>query len=301
MGEFFDNIFSSPVNTVKAICLVAAIILGIVIIAIISGKAKRKKFKFEDLDLTYEKERQKILKENSVHFFFWEAIIFHMLRIKNPSKTIVILFRVILAVAALIAGFTFHYLAIYFVFEVVMYLYSVNKAKKVEDENGLSSIPNTNEFLDMYIPAVNNGQSVNMIMDRYVSQKKDPALTLWWQSPDRDEIDPPMEWEDVIKIYKNGYYSEQTGNVDSAEVYQKDIMKQMSYYNNFKEKIGEINPIKGCYYIFMPIILLLSWVNDPDFWSDLFGLADTLILCALLYAFTFFISDLHKETCNKLF
>ena len=300
MAEFLNSLVSDPIGLVKIVTIIVLFIIGVIVISFCASKSKEKKFNFEELNLNNEKDKKRF-EEESIHLFAFEKIIFTMFHIRKPSKVIVMTERISLAAAAVIMGFLFHYLAIYFVFEVVMYLYSVNKAKKVEDDNGLTSIPKTNAFLDMYIPAVNNGQSVNQIMDRFVTQEKDPELTLWWSSENRDEIDPPLEWNDVIKIYKNGYYSEQNGNEDSAEVYQKDIMKQMTYYNNFKEKIGEINPIKLCYYIFMPIILVMSWINDSAFWSGIFGLADTILLCILLFIFTFFISDLHKETCNKLF
>lgn len=300
MREILNNLFSDSIGLVKVISVIGVLALGLTIISVVVAKSKEKKFSFEELNLNNEKER-KIEKNKGVKLFFWEEIIFKMFHIKNPSTMIVIMERLLLCAVILIMGFTFHYLAIYFVFEIIMFVYSKNKEKKVEDDNGLTYIPKTNAFLDMYIPAVNNGQSVNQIMDRFVMQEKDPELTLWWESPDRDEIEPPLAWNDVIKIYKNGYYSEQNGNEDSAEVYQKDIMKQMVYYNNFKEKIGEINPIKMCYYIFMPIILIISWINDPLFWSDIFGLVDTIVLCMLLFMFTFFITNLHKETCDKLF
>lgn len=300
MLDYFSSLISDPIAIVKLVTIVALFVACIVIISICVSKSKEKRFNFDQLDLNNESEKKRIAEKN-VKMMPWEAIIFRTFGIKKPSRTLLLTERIGLASVAIILGIIFHWMAVYFVFEVIMYIWSNWKTAQVEDENGLTFIPKTNAFLDMYIPAVNNGQSVNQIMDRFVDQEKDPELTLWWNSENRNEIDPPLAWNDVVKIYRNGYYSEQNGNVDSAEVYQRDIMKQMAYYNMFKEKIGEIKPIKLCYYVFMPIILIMSWINDPSFWGGVFGIVDVILLCMLLFIFTFFMNDIHKETCQKLF
>ena len=291
------NIFYMKIGLISILVLTVVLVIKLIFDKINKKNTEIKFFEEQERSLGKSKAEQ----FDKVRLFGPEKILLTILKVKNPSKVFVNLIRISIVALALIAFYQFGFLSLYLVFELFMILFTKNKEKEVEDANGLTYIPKTNSFLDMYIPAINNGESVNQIMDRFVDAEKDPDLTKWWLSENRDIEDVPMMWYDVIQIYRNGYYNEQNGYQDSSEIYQKDLIRQQTYYNHFKEKIGEIQPIKSVYYAFMPIILILSWFSDPAFWSGLFGLLDVMFLCLMLFIFSFLISSLHKNTCNKLF
>lgn len=281
---------------VKIGAIVLAVILAFCIGIAVIGKTQKRAFSFDEIE-----EESLTKAAPKVRMFGYEKMLFNMLKIKQPTNTLLWLERCLIVAVGLGAAYFIGWLVVYFLFEVFMFFYTKNREKTVEDANGLTYIPKTNAFLDMYIPAVNNGESVNQIMDRFVDQESDPDLTKWWFDEHHNFTDVPMQWNDVIKIYANGYYNEQNGFEDSSEIFQKDIVRQQTYYNNFKEKVGEIGPIKMCYYIFMPICCCISYFNDPTFWKGFWGAIDTGLLCVLLFVFSFLLSNLHKDTCEKLF
>lgn len=285
----------------KVFIIVTLFVLAIIVVKAVIDKNTKNTFSFDEILEGVSPDKKKKEKLGGIKLFAIENFIFTILKIKKPSKAIIIIERLVVVAIGLTMAYLFNFLAIFFVFEVFMWFKTKNKEKEVEDANNLTSIPKTNAFLDMYIPAHNNGESVNKIMNRFVEQEKDPELTKWWFSEDRESEEPPLFWRDVIKIYNNGLYNEQNGFEDSSEVYQRDIMTQQTYYNHFKEKIGEIAPIRGCYYMFMPVVCMISWINDKEFWGSMFGLLDVAIMCGLMFIFTTLLGKLHKDTCEKLF
>lgn len=287
------------------------IIVGLMFLFLISflvalSKRKDKLAQNDNIfdELTGQKEaeeKRRKAEEESRGYLGIEEAMFDILHIK-PDRRILMVLRMAIVAGGVVLAAMFHYIAIYFVFEVFMFLYTKSKEKKVEDDNGLSYIDNTNRFLDMYIPSVSNGMAVNQVMNRFVENTNDEILTKWWYLDDDDKQKQiPRAWDQVIRIYYSGIYNEQNGFQDSAETFQADLIHQVTFYNNFKEKIGDITPIRGCYYIFMPIILIISYTNAPEFWSQTWGLIDAVILCFMLWLFSFLLSKLHKDTCEQLF
>lgn len=278
-------------------------ILFLVMIFVIASRINEKTgaASFEEISGSKEIEEYQTINKKSKGMLGIEEMLYSIINV-DPGSNVISAVRILAMIASVIAAFKLKFLAIYFVFEVYMYLYSMIKEKQVEDENGLTYIDRTNKFLDLYIPSVSNGQAVSQVMNRFVEMESDEDLTRWWYMEDEDKLENiPSSWEQVIRVYLNGVYNEAQGFQDSADSFQQDLITQITYYNNFKEKIGEVAPTRATYYIFMPIILLISHSNSPDFWGSFPGLLNIIFLCILLWIFSFLMGKVHKDSCDKLF
>lgn len=283
----------------KQFLLVGLVFIYLVIAVVSIMKMKRRKdeedfIKAEVEVLTYKSD----IKEK-ISMLSFEKYIYSKLKIED-KKGMIWLFRIGAIAVLTFLGFTLHLLAIFFAFEIIMILWVQIKDQEIEDEIGVSRTERINKFLDFYIPSVSAGTSVRQTMQNYIASFGDKDIIEWFYSTEADKL-IPREWEEVINIYENGIASEDAGLPDKAPIYQEEMDRLMQYFNNYKQKLGEIKPICWCYYIGIPVICIMSYNNLPEVWSTFLGFVLVAILCILFAAFSLFAQKAKKDCTEKIF
>lgn len=301
--DILNSVIAFLANYSAIVVLLVVFIYLIVVISYFHKQNREKKMK-DIVDSEYEaiiqeeefkkKEVKETIPMLDIEKFAYEAIGI------SKNKAAIMMVRIAAVAAIICLGFAMRVLAIFIAFEVIMILRTKVEDKKIEDEIGISRTQIINKFLDFYIPSVQSGISVRQTMQNFIASNGDEDLVEWFYSTDPNKK-IPRQWEEIINVYENGISSEEAGMTDKAEYYQEEIDRLMGYFNNYKAKIGEVNPICSCYYIGVPVVAYMSYSNFTDLWSGFVGVLMVAALCILFFAFNRLVQKTKKDCVNKVF
>lgn len=252
-----------------------------------------------------QEEALKQITNKTFVLYFWETKITDIIEIDAKYyRTIFIPLRILMCIGALYVSFKLGVTILFFVSAIIIALFMDNKTKILIEEAGIKYIENINLFLDFYVPALASGQSNNQAMLKFIGQENDPHLTEWWINKDSKTFVVNNKWKRVIEIYEMMKFNEERGIDNSLPVIeemQKDLSQKQVFYNEYSSKMGEITPILLSYYIFVPVLLVMSINQTQDFWFSFKGLIATIVLIILFLCSQFAVFKLREHTIKTLF
>lgn len=272
--------------------LLITILTGMVI-----ANSKKEKDDPNELTDVAASEEETIVKLKVMSHIKIEEIFIKLLP-GGVCNTNIIIQRIIFLVAAILTYNILGWVSLYLVGEIMLILYKKVKTKQLEDDIGITYVDEFSRFLDMYIPSIQSGVSVDQTMMKYINTCTQPEILEWWYG-DRKKI--PHKFEKICKMYESGKYNEENGYQDSSDEFQRDLRQQVKYFNLYKEKMGETKSIQYCLYVALPIMLVMSYNTQPIFWNGMGGIFTALGVLVAFGVFIFLTSNLEKSTCHKLF
>lgn len=245
------------------------------------------------------------LQPKTLKMFFWEKSLLQKVKVeKRYIKPVIYLSRFLIFGGFIAVSFKIGAIAVFFVIAGMALVFANKKTEALIEEAGINSIPELNSFLDSYVPALASGLSNDQAMSKYINGKNDQALFEWWANRENSKYAVDARWKRTIEIYKMIKFNEDRGIEDSLpiiEQMQKDINVKQSYYNEYKAKMGEIQPILFSYYIFVPILLFVSLSQTKDFWFSLWGYVSAIGLIGLFVGSQFMVYKIRQSTIKVMF
>ncbi len=288
------NSISSIISSNQKIIIIALCLIYFVFVIFIAFYIqKRKQIVSDEIlrSITEEKEN------TATGAFEFEKTLFSLLNIKLTRKTLVTI-RVCALIFLAVSIKKLSFVALFLIAEVLLILYDISSNKKLEQDIGISYVDTFNKFMDIYIPAINSGTSVDQAMLNFIQKVNDPTLVEWWYKDDKSVV--PSQWADIIAVYNAGKYSEANGFATNTDTFQRDITQRIKFFNLFQEKLNEAAPISYCYYLAVPGFLFMSLYQFPDFWNSAKGLI-VVLLIAIFAVFILLSKNNRTNVCKKLF
>lgn len=245
------------------------------------------------------------LNKEEIGLLPWEKLLVEKIEFdKNYLKPIVYLSRVLLIIGVLALGYFIGAIALTLISGAIIIVLFNQKHKTLIHQAGVNYISTLNAFLDSYIPDISSGLSNDQAMLKYINGEEDEDLFDWWVNKDDPEYQVPIKWARVVEVYEMIRFNEERGIDDSLpiiEELQKDLNTKQEFYNQYKAKMGEINPILLSYYVFVPIIMLISFNQNKDFWFTFYGLLASIGMIILFLASQFIIFKVRESATKTIF
>lgn len=251
-----------------------------------------------------DKALQVVVKKDITLFFWEKALIDKLYLDKTYVKPVVYLFRIALVLVFLGAAYFFGTIAFVIAVGAVIVLFMNRKTADLINEAGINHISLLNTFLDSYVPSLASGLSNDQAMLKFINYMDDEDLFEWWMNKDEPSYKPKVRWKRIIEVYNIIRFNEERGIDDSLpiiEQMQKDLSVKQEYYNNYSSKMGEINPIVISYYVFVPILLFISFTQTKGFWFSIWGVISSIILLVIFVISQFIIYKIKEKAIKTIF
>lgn len=269
-----------------------------ILIGFIIRKKKNKEIK--DIVNSFAKEEDK-----KDYYSRWKRKIFDIMlvRDKKQKKILSAVFNIVLLIIFGISIYMVGAISLVVIVGIVSSYIAKENIDKLVDKSGIRYIPITNEFLDVFIPAITSGKSNSQAMLAFINQYEDnEVLNVWWADRSRGMND--NRFETIVEIYDMTMFDEEHGIDDSLPVIkemQENMNKKQEFYDEFVAKIGETSSIELSYVGGLPLLLLMTLSNTRQFWYTFPGLLCAVGLGVMFVLFRFLSYKLRVNTIKKLF
>lgn len=245
------------------------------------------------------------LQKSSVRLFFWERKFLQSFSVNQRYvKPGIYVSRVILFVVFGMITLKIGSIAVFISLSALVLVFANRKTEGLIEEAGINTIPELNSFLDSYIPGLASGLSNDQAMLKYINHKDDELLYDWWVNRDNPTHVINNQFKRIVEVYKMIKFNEDRGIEDSLpiiEQMQKDLNVKQEHYNDYKARMGEIQPILMSYYIFVPVLLFISLGQTRDYWFSIWGYVSAAALIVLFIGSQFMVFKIREGTIKIMF
>lgn len=257
---------------------------------------------------TFQKE------DKHIKLFFYESQLLDRLNV-NPNQVRIFIYieRILLVVLFVLSYFFIGFLGLGFVGAIAINFFFNDKTKKLIAEEGVSDIQPTLDFINFFCPTVIGGAATEQALLKYIQRLSDDdiyklLLTEYYASK-KEDGDLGYKIPDRIKIitevYENASYNEELGIEDYLDVVEEEkkaLFKKQKYYGQYQNEYNSVvNPIKMCYIVLLPLIVLMTISMTGDFWNTIFGFFTLLVVLVIYAVFQLLLYNLNKSTIKNIF